>query len=344
MNGSFKLLIYAIVAISLIYIISTFVFNQCFFNCSNPVDDISKLLDSSQSELGITRGKKVNFQGDFGVNADIFDIGSNSGGRSVVFSCNNPVFCCPKKGNDVESECVNKIQWSDRSIFISQSKPIDIFTRCRFEELFICKIFVGKKPAQFEVETSFSKNLNLDLFDYFDGKLLIKNSGNVEAIIVDIKADLYQVFFENGKKYRKFVSENNFTLYPVLEKEVFPFFPGQEQEAPIKVPVIGPGKFELELIVFERTDETNYFSQTIEFEAIGGSVESSCKVFETETVIRKDYPIDGNCFIEYNCSGCKFGFECQQAVSALGISVSSEYGDKSFAAEIVPMSDFRCQK
>ncbi len=333
METPFKLLVYGITALALIAVISVFIFGQCFLFCSDPNDEIKELLDFAEIKTGKFSEKELLFPSEFVTKAEIFD----SESRSVIFECNDLTVCCPK---DNTQECSKQVEWNERTFSVKSEKRLPVFSRCRFEELAICKVFIGKEPAQLDFEMFFPETLNLSSSQTLNGTITVSNSGKERILVVDIVSKIFSLSFDEGFAKKNLFSESKTTLFPQTENTVIALEPNQSHSRDLALKVGSAGSYLAQITVVERNDLTNFEMGSAEFDVTGVFSGNECEAVENS---KKFSRIENEqCFISYDCSGCLLTSDCINAWNKKGVNVSSQHGDNEKVFEIVSQTDSFC--
>ncbi|MFA5763245.1 MAG: hypothetical protein WC915_00350 [archaeon] len=280
----FDLLVWAIVSIILIIIMVT-IFNS-FFPQPDVITEINKKI--SLAETNFNLGTTV-FVGNLQVPKDFF-ISQNSFGltnRSVAIECTDQLACCNK--ND---KC-EKIEWDNTYALFNQSKTLNIYVRCYENVISICKIYLGKDPAQATIT-------KIDLTKTEENNFLFsiktKNTGNT----ILAQGKLYGTIFKKVQskwESTNIVSEIK-TIETLLQDQEFSFV----EEFNLTTP--GEYRVEFNFSAENGGFDTNYFDFNIE-------KNTNCKTIQGEETFIGTDPTKIN--TQKFCEGCNFGYECYEA-------------------------------
>ncbi|MEK6972956.1 MAG: C40 family peptidase [archaeon] len=313
MNSVFKLLIAAIVAIVLLYIFFTY-FAPYYLWPHDPVAAIKQQLIKAELDLGKSQMIPFLFNADFATNASVFE----SKARSIAFNCNDSANCCDKglsgKG------CSNKIVWDERKVIFDKTINTKITARCFEEELAVCKVFIGKEPAQLEADSNYENLLDLSKSNKFTAKITIKNIGKLGTQDIKISGSLFK---KNDDGSKELVDEQSGLMMPLLANDLNYF---EVNFQPKK-----SGEYFAFFHIYDASDLTDFSDVNLEFEAINATVVSACKI--TEQIAEFDI-VSEQCETKYLCENCTFAFECKEAWEKnAGKSLTS--GDRTFAYELL---------
>ncbi|MEM0360242.1 MAG: hypothetical protein QXK06_02810 [Candidatus Diapherotrites archaeon] len=270
-QSTFKLAVYGILAAALLYLF-LFHFGPNYLWKENPIEVVKKNLDRAEEQLGVYSTQEGTFKAGHTVHATGFE----SPDRAVVFNCNNSLFCC-EQGKD----CSKTIEWDNtgtrRYFSFNQEKTVPFSARCRYENLYICKVYLGSEPAQIQInqlELS-TKELNLAETSKLKIPFEVENTGKKDIVSMQVKAKVFRKLERSdGTVEKKFVKEFS---------TEFPLETGEKKSGELEIEISENGKYEAEITAVEKTDETNYRTKTLEFNAFG-------KV-ETRECIEENLPV-----------------------------------------------------
>ena len=279
-ESTLKYVVIAVVAFALLFLFLQY-FAPLYFWREEPTEAVESQLERAETQLGHFTSEDTYFPAGFVVQATAYE----SVNRSIVFSCNSELHCCGE-GED----CGKAIEWDNagerRYFSFSAQKPVAVSARCRHEDLYICKVFIGEKPAQVKIKELDLETTELDLAETESLKVSFEaeNTGGKDMAAVEAIARLYKLKSrpETGiEPERELVEE--FSVEFGLEQ-------GEEHSGKIEVKITENGKFQLEIILQEKTDETNYELQSFDVTAFGkieteGCVAGKVEVLELEKCV-----------------------------------------------------------
>ncbi len=296
---SFRLLVVAIVVIALLFVFFQFI-APYFLWPYKPQEEIETRLKIAEAKLGTYTTKELILPKEFATDAKAFDTAS----RSVVFECNNLALCCNKG-----KSCPKVIEWDNsykgRYIKVKESKRLKVSARCRFEKLFICKVYVGEEPAQLSlqgVSIEPENEINLAQSKYVTISFKVKNTGKKSIIAVEPIAKIYIKEIEQGSEQTKwiFIEEQRYKTFPLSVDE--------EHSGQIQVRLRQVGKYKIHFLLREQTDETNY--QEYEFEIKAHGLASLEECIPSERVAR--WYEEDKCRYFLQCDACDSISRCAQ--------------------------------
>lgn len=255
----FKLVVYAIIVVVLLYLFF-FHFAPLYLWPEKPETIVENQLKRAETDLGHYSHQPSGFPEEFTVQA----MGYETPHRSIVFECNDEILCCPKG-----KKCQRPIEWDNnakkRYFTFKEYKPVEVSARCRYEDIYICKVFLGKQPAQVSISEIELQDSELDLTEKKTTKIKykIKNTGKKDMIAVQGTARVYKI------KRLPFGQEPEKTFIGEFKDEEFSLERGAETEREIQIQIKENGEYQIEFTAFEKTDETNYEKKTIELKATG---------------------------------------------------------------------------
>lgn len=288
-SAVFKLLVGVVITVAILY-----VFFTQFMTYYLPEEDMVKELKESLSNSEVAEGTLVEKEFWLDKGVALSSQGFDTEIRSVAFACNDSDLCC------FEEECGKKIVWDEISFRTMDPLKLRINTRCYFEEIFICKIFFGEKPAQVEIiGIEFNEEIDLGEGNGFDVNVIVRNEG--EHPIAELRAEL-------DLKKKKTAFEKEDIEKKELEGTVLEV--GEAKKINGKIEILNNGEYDLYIKVFEEQDLTNFDKNMVSFNVIGGEAPlSGC----TATKEELSYDLEEEqCVEEYYCEGCTFAFECAE--------------------------------
>jgi len=248
--NAFRLFVYAAVAMSILAIILHMFW--VFTPQPDAENKIKDMLSIAEANLGKYNARNIVLQQHVMLRAEDFD----SASRTVIFLCNDLTNCCQQS-----KSCSKPIEWDNaamkRFVISKQSKEVTISTRCRFERLYICRIYVGQEPAQLAIEsiTLSPANKVLALGENATIEFTIKNSGRLPMSVVP-KAKIY---VEDTS-----ASNGNWSFLKEFYGNYLTLKPGQSKSDAIQLFVNMPGHYKIEFLAVEENDETNFIQETFD--------------------------------------------------------------------------------
>lgn len=186
--NTFDLVIYAIVAIALIFVLFT------VFNFINTPESNTKLIAQS-IELAQTEtklGQTVNLGQLYYTNNQTIDKVDLAKEFPIIsFDCLSPTHCCiKKKDQGKDYVCDKAVTWNDTYFMINTSGKLNTSTRCiRVDGTSVCKVYLGGLPAQAKIE-------EIEVLDTKTGtgeiKANVKNIGAQTLAIGKMTLTLYK--------------------------------------------------------------------------------------------------------------------------------------------------------
>ncbi len=299
MSQVFKLLVYAIVFIGLIYLISTF-----FVFPNNPITDLKKELKLAETNLGVFNSKKIMFSKPISFNSKTF----NSVNTLVSFECNSVKKCDP-----------TKIQVDFNFVKIKEKQEILTSFRCvKNHDFKNCKIFFGKEPAQINIVKT---NLNNSKINLDEEKPVLEfsysNIGSIDANNCIALINLKKEDFENNHKTKiNYLNEEiNLGIVNVEEQKQF------KKE----LNILDEGKYFLNLKLF--CSNAGFSEKTINFTTTKSIASTNCEA----TNLGEVYALGEKNYVECYCNNCNYAFECQQKCNAKYSNYSFEMNSKQKA-------------
>ncbi|MCX6802370.1 MAG: hypothetical protein NT067_04630 [Candidatus Diapherotrites archaeon] len=290
-QSTFKLAVYVIVALVLAYLFF-FQFAPLYLWKEAPQEVVKKNLDKAETQLGVFASQEGTFTAGYTVKAEGFE----SPDRAVVFNCNKDLFCC-EKGED----CEKAVQWDNTGIkryfSFSQEKIVPISTRCRYEKIYICKVYLGEEPAQAKIDKLELDTQELDLAESNTLKAAfeVENTGKQDMIALEVKARVFKKLESSDGAVEKIFKKE-------FSKE-FPLESGAKQEGELEIEITENGDYEVEITAVEKTDETNYETKTLEAKAFGEVTIEECVEQEMPAQEKQkcDYLLPCKCKTQIEC-------------------------------------------
>jgi hypothetical protein len=282
----FKMLVFSIIAIALIYIFYAFL--PYFFPEKNAFALLSNNLNGAQ----LKEGKSVFLEISFGKNENFAAQNFDAANRSVVFECNNPRICC-----NMNEKC-GLTEWDERKMGFNSAKTIITATRCSFSEnMYACKIYFGDAPAQLVLKkTEAKKTIDLSK-EPVEISVEIENSGKQPMLFGQLKIDVFQKYLENGVWQKKF-SEASKTI--PLNRLL-----GGETTKMVVSPALSEGTFEINLIASGENSGSDQNKIIIEITGTENCIANGCDNPKT---------MAGQCKTTCYCTSCMLGISCEKAI------------------------------
>jgi hypothetical protein len=280
----FDLFIWAIVAIILIFITIT------MFNTLLPQDDILKEINKniSLAETNYYLGQTV-FIGNLKAPKDFFISQTNFDmtNRSIAIECTSQSDCCNMK------EKCEKIEWDNTYALFNNQELINFYVRCYKDTISICRIYIGKIPAQATIT-------NIKLVEQKNNNFLFsiktKNTGDTILAQGILQATILK------KVQNEWESTNITSEIKTIET----LFPNQEFSFVEEFNLTTPGEYRVEFNFSANNGgfDINYFDFNIEQNI-------NCKTIPGEETFTGVDPTKIN--EKRFCEGCNFGYECYNA-------------------------------
>ncbi len=293
MDTPFKLLVYAIAFVALLWVFFNFM-APLFFRTNEPIAIIGKNLDVAETTLGKGVMETVIFE-----QSNFSGLTFDSDNRSVAFECNDETVCCYLGQSD--ENCSKQIVWGPRNIEIKEKIDVTITTRCLYENtLFVCKAYFGKEPAQVEIKRAdLKETVDLEKENAIIG-LSIANTGNVLLLGGEIVADVYERYLEGEQGSRRYIGKaSDLVEFEQIEPDKTIDIQVELHNLPYA------GLYEVELTV--RGHNAGFEKKQLAFEATGniGCKETGCSSPQLEF---------GNCKTVCSCEECRLSSECEKKV------------------------------
>jgi cell wall-associated NlpC family hydrolase len=277
--STFRLLVYSIVFLILIYLISTF-----FFFPLNPMQELNEGIEIAEKNIGKFNSIKINFPEETIFSSRVF----NSPDRFILFECNYDLKCDP-----------TKIQVDFNSVkIISPQEQVVSFRCIQDYPLNQCKIYFGQEPAQINLlELNSKKEFNLD-----SEKAVISftysNSGAIDAEKCIALITVKKEETSNNRKINALYSEKKIDLGSV--------FAGEKNSKQAELNLLVEGKYLIEFKISCPEAGTDY--KEISFNASKSITSSNCKAIE----LTESYTFGDKVFKDCLCEECIYAFECMQ--------------------------------
>ncbi|HLD58654.1 MAG TPA: hypothetical protein VI977_03375 [archaeon] len=283
----FRIVIIAIAAIALLWVLLALL--PQFL----PKEDAFALLENNLSGAKITLGKPILQDISFAQNVSFSGKSFDERNTSVAFECNDAQVCCS------EGDRCGRIEWDSRHILFNSQRTIKTAARCSVKnDLFECKIFFGKAPAQIifkkatiKPEIDLSKEpavLNIE----------VQNSGSMEMLSGNLEITVFQKYFENGL-WKKSSVEYSSKILPLKS------LPAGET-ASVQVPLeFTDGTFEINAVV---SGENSGFDKNVLAVTVSGSEKCLADYCEAPQIDVST----GECKTACRCTGCMFGSSCEE--------------------------------
>ncbi len=314
MDAPFRILVYAIAAILLIMIFLNYVVPY-FLQAQDVEKEIGTLLTKAEFSLGKYKSASIQLAAGAVLKEAIF----NSSNRVVGFRCNSAELC------------LDFVSYKNGRLSVNKGIKTTASARCAYaHDLFTCKIYFGKEPAQLALKAlqikdiiDLGKNENIANFT-------VKNTGKDEARDVKATAKIYKRYYADYEWHKEFVRQN--------EKLLGNIGSGSEINAEIELLIEESGNYALEIIA--SAEDAGFDSVEKTFEAIGAA--SLCNATSQEGFASYNSET-GKCRKRSFCSGCFYAYECRGAwEEAKGAEKTFESAEPGFAYEITDAIDGAC--
>lgn len=313
MDTVFKMLVSAIAAIALIMVLLNYILPY-FLQTQDVEKEISTLLTKAEFSPGKYKSASIQLTSGANFRAGNFD----SDNRSTAFSCNSAELC------------LDYLSYDERKINVKRNIQATVSARCSYaHDLFTCKIYFGKEPAQLEIrEVQIKESIDLGENENI-AQFAVKNTGNDEARNAKATARIYKRYFADSEWKKEFVRQN--------EKDLGNIDAGGEINAEIELPIEESGTYAVEIIA--GAEEAGFDSVEKTFEAIGAA--SLCRATSQEGYATYNSEL-GKCRRKSLCSGCFYAFECRDAWMAAKAGRTFESAEPGFAYETTEAFDGIC--
>lgn len=245
---TFRIFVYTIVALALMAVLLRMF---AFFAPEQDVEkELSNMLSIAEANLGKYNASSIMLQQDKMLNAELFDTAS----RTVIFLCNNNSVCCQRA-----EACSKAIEWDNamrRFVLSKQKKEVRVAARCRFEKLFICRLYFGQEPAQLTLEkvSIVPESKVLELGEKPAVEFTIANTGKIYAIATP-KIRLY---------LRDSSAQEQWIFIDEFYGGDLGIGPGQSKSSRIELFINMAGHYKMDFVVFEKSDETDFVQESFE--------------------------------------------------------------------------------
>ncbi len=290
----FELVIYAILAIILVFLIMTLFSNQ---NKDNLLEELKDNLKIAQTETFLGKTIKIEnktIESNFYLNKASLDEPL----LSVALECNNPKLCCIRKEEQSEDyECTKQFDWDYSYINSNTQTTIKISLRCLKESTIpICRVYFGAYPAQAEIVEI--KNDQEEGNNTIMSSIKVKNSGEGQLALGKLELTLQ-------KKANNVWGNTEDVFTP---QEIDYLMPGQEHTFVWAVQTATAGEYKL-LYKFSGTN-AGFDTKSLDYNI---TTTNNCKIIEEETYEIQTIQ-EG---VKYNeikkCENCNYAYECASA-------------------------------
>ncbi len=313
MDAVFKMLVSAIVAIALIMVLLNYILPY-FLTVQDVEREIGVLLTEAEFSPGKYKSAGIQLSAGANLMAENFD----SDNRSTAFSCNSAELC------------LDYISYDERKLAVKKNIQTTVSARCSYaHDLFTCKIYFGKEPAQLEIKgvqikesRDLGKNENIAGFT-------VKNTGNDEARNARATAKIYRRYFADFEWKKEFVRQN--------ERDLGNIDAGAELNAEIELLVEEEGNYAVEITA--SAEEAGFDTAEKTFEAIGAA--NLCNATSQEGYATYNSELD-KCRRKSFCENCAYAFECRDAWKAKSAGKTFESAEPGFAYEMSEAADGAC--
>ncbi len=288
MEGIFKLLVVAVVAVVAVMLIALLI---GFFNSpsEDPITAIKRQLSAAQSIHGkSTPSKTLSFPNYLAFKSETFE----NQFMNVAFKCNLGLLCNNK----------DRIDFEERKIEIQKMDSLNVSSRCKDDDIFICKVYLGTRPAQIdELKVTFSgmeyneaeERYEIEPEKDFTMDNSFTNSGKLDGF--DVKA--FVKFYLFDQKNLELISEDIFPVSNIIIGET------KTKTLNLKSPKT-EGKYKIK-IRFEGED-TGYDTFELEFFV-------KARPCNAEKCTEPEWLKD-QCITHCSCDDCVFGFTCREHI------------------------------
>jgi len=311
-NSVFKLAIFAIVAIAVLFLVLNFFPSQS----TDTIKELRQLLVYAKGNEGKSVSKEIQIEKDmFFDAAKIFDDDTTS----VSFACSS--IECSTGGLHIE----------ERQFYSEKKTSTTASARCFLSgNLYGCRIYFGLKPAQVGVkEIALGEEIDLAVEDAFV-TIKVENSGELTATNVFTTAKIFKKTVVEGKE-----TENLYA--PEITDFAAEIIPGNSVTISFNLPIEDDGDFRLEVTAFG--DEAGQDTKSFDFSVSNAQSVSEC------TPTTQDEPFfssqENACLTKFNCEKCDLAFECRQAWEQTG-ETGLESASKGFALKTTPLQNGQC--
>lgn len=329
MAGSvFKILVFLIATVLIIALFFAIIQNLL------PKQDSHALIQESIEKAMFEKGKAVQagekalyLKARENFNSEEFETFNSM----ILLQCNDEIQCCVSE----QENCIVNLQWNPKFLNALKESNIKVFSRCILEHnLYVCKVFFGKKPAQVLIkEINAENSLNLNQNQEFTLNFKIENSGEEDSFLeINAKLSLFKKVLQDKRIEKQFARESGRKLDALKA--------GESKSFELSIPVNSPGNYVLELLV--ESEETGFDKKETEFTASGTA--SNCTA--TSKGLAESYSntgsienLRGNCVSRANCKNCNPAFECQNAWNAKEPKSIFESAEPSYAYQVLEITE-----
>ena len=313
MDTVFKMLVSAVAAIALIMVLLNYILPY-FLQAQDVEKEIGVLLTEAEFSPGKYKSASVQLAGGANLRAENFD----SDNRSVAFSCNSAELC------------LDYISYDEREMKVKRNIQTTASARCAYaHDLFTCKIYFGKEPAQLEIrEAQVKESIDLGKNEN-TASIIVKNTGNDAARNAKATAKIYRRYFADFEWKKEFVRQN--------EKALGNINAGSEINAEIDLPIEESGNYAVEIMA--SAEDAGFDSAEKTFEAIGAI--DLCNATTQEGYATYNSELD-KCRRKSLCENCAYAFECRDAWKAKSAGKAFESAEPGFAYEMGEAADGAC--
>lgn len=313
MDTVFKMLVSAIAAIALLMVFLNYILPY-FLTVQDVEKEIGVLLTEAEFSPGKYKSASIQLTSGASLNAGNFD----SDNRSTAFSCNSAELC------------LDYLSYDERKINVKRNIQTTVSARCSYaHDLFTCKIYFGKEPAQLEIrEVQIKESIDLGKNENI-AQFAVKNTGNDGARNAKATARIYKRYFADSEWKKEFVRQN--------EKDLGNIDAGSEINAEIELPIGESGTYAVEIIA--SAEDAGFDSAEKTFEATGSV--NLCKATSQEGFAAYN-PELGKCREKSFCENCTYAFECRDAWKAKSAGKAFESAEPGFAYETTEAADGVC--
>lgn len=320
-SSIFRLAVYAIAALALLWIIFTYLL-PLFFPPQDVVGGMGDALAASQTSLGKTLTKEIlypeNFAADAEQQLDEPDMG-------VVFKCNSASLCL---------DGIADVDEKNRRLYVRESRDIMTSFRCIEERgMHACVIYLGSAPAQVEIlDFEAAEKYNLSRGGKPKIAFTIANTGALAAVEVTGTAKVYRKTMIGGEEVEQLFLEPPAETISAIEPEKT-----ARMEFDFSAGITKNGKYAVDVKV--EGPDAGFGTKRFEFEVSGApELPSTCVATEEgETTAG-----DGICETKYFCEGCAMASECKWAWEENLKGAAFEIGSPKFTIESWGASGENC--
>lgn len=227
----------------------------------------------------------------------------------LSIECNDPRICCDENGR-----C--PVRANSDILVVHNAVDAFVSVRCATrEKLWVCRAFVGKKPAQLEIKKS---TLSADQLD-----VNLKNNGDEPAWLSSATIEYLSTTEKNGEKTLESIEKK---MVPAPFKGIQS---GENKNWHMQLDRPNPGAF-LVRITF---DSLNAGQIQLEIPYSVERENSQCEINATTAPTLFQNPETNDIFERRPCQNCTLAFECRDAWKKQGFALA-QTGTPDYA--IVP--------